>query len=755
MPPPASTPTPSSSLRQLTAAAELLSSPGEDVLAVARIDLDEALHYRDRLVVLTTQRIVAFDREKSTPLLEIPLEIVSSLDATDRGGAGALSVLGEHARLASFHYTVARAGEAKALSDRFAALRAGVDLGPVDETAISEVLEEERPADLGALLRLLRLAKRRLGSVALGAVLTLATTAAGLIPPYLTWPLVDEVFQPYQAKIDAVLGGQAATGAHQGALDALKAEHAHAFSVVPLYLLGMAGAALLAWALAWAQGWILASVSERMSADLRNATYSHLQRLSLDFFTSRRTGDLVARISSDTDRLCNFLSDTLADFVTDVLMIVGTAVILFWMSPLLGAAALCTFPLVAWLTYRLRAKLSTNFLHGGRAWSEMTSILADTVPGIRVVKAFAQEGRESQRFAAANARIVAANDRTNRVWTFFWPLVALLNQFGLLVVWAVGAYLILHQRLTVGMLTAALAYIGRFYVRLESMSRMVGLTQRAAASAQRLFEILDRTPGVPEPAHPINPGRLRGAIEFRDVGFRFGNRRVLERVNLVIQPGEMIGVVGETGAGKSTLVNLLCRFYDPSEGAILVDGVDLRSFSLEAYRKNVGIVLQDPFLFYGTLADNISYGRPDATRLDITQAARAARAHEFILKLPEAYDSIVGERGQTLSGGERQRVSIARALLIDPRILVLDEATSAVDPDTEQKIQEALDELVRGRTTIAIAHRLSTLRRADRIVVVEQGRIVEIGTHDELLERQGAYARLHRAQARAIRSLES
>jgi ATP-binding cassette subfamily B protein len=499
----------------------------------------------------------------------------------------------------------------------------------------------------------------------------------------------------------------------------------------------------------------LASVSERMSADLRNATYSHLQRLSLDFFTSRRTGDLVARISSDTDRLCNFLSDTLADFVTDVLMIVGTAAILFWMSPLLGAAALCTFPLVAWLTYRLRAKLSTNFLHGGRAWSEMTSILADTVPGIRVVKAFAQEGRESQRFAAANDRIVAANDRTNRVWTFFWPLIALLNQLGLLVVWAVGAYLILHQRLTVGMLTASLAYIGRFYVRLESMSRMVGLTQRAAASAQRLFEILDRTPGVPEPAHPINPGRLRGAIEFRDVGFRFGNRRVLDRVNLVIQPGEMIGVVGETGAGKSTLVNLLCRFYDPSEGAILVDGVDLRSFSLEAYRKNVGIVLQDPFLFYGTLADNIAYGRPDATRLDITQAARAARAHEFILKLPESYDSVVGERGQTLSGGERQRVSIARALLIDPRILVLDEATSAVDPDTEQKIQEALDELVRGRTTIAIAHRLSTLRRANRIVVVEQGRIVEIGTHDELLERQGAYARLHRAQARAIRSLES
>ena len=248
----------------------------------------------------------------------------------------------------------------------------------------------------------------------------------------------------------------------------------------------------MAWALALGAGLILAQVSERMSADLRNATYSHLQRLSLDFFTSRRTGDLVARISSDTDRLCNFLSDTLADFITDVLMIVGTAAILFWMSPLLGAAALCTFPLVAWLTYRLRAKLSTNFLHGGRAWSEMTSILADTVPGIRVVKAFAQEGRESQRFAAANDRIVAANDRTNRVWTFFWPLVALLNQLGLLVV--VGCRRLPHLQPAAhgGHAHGLAGYIGRFYVRLESMSRMVGLTQRAGG--QRPAPVRDPRP---------------------------------------------------------------------------------------------------------------------------------------------------------------------------------------------------------------------------------------------------------------------
>ena len=292
-----------------------------------------------------------------------------------------------------------------------------------------------------------------------------------------------------------------------------------------------------------------------------------------------------------------------------------------------------------------------------------------------------------------------------------------------------------------------LTYLGRFYTRLESMSRMVQATQRTAASAQRIFEILDRSSSVPEPVHPVHPGRLRGAVEIREINFRYGTRQVIHDVDLSIEPGEMIGLVGATGAGKSTLVNLICRFYDVNSGSIRVDGTDIRRFPVEEYRKNIGIVLQDPFLFFGSVAENIAYGKPEATPAEIIAAARAAKAHEFILRLPDGYDTPVGERGQSLSGGERQRISIARALLIDPAILILDEATSSVDTQTERDIQEALDNLTRGRTTIAIAHRLSTLRKAARLVVLDHGRIVEIGRHSDLLSQpDGAFARLHRAQ---------
>src|SRR5262249_21491927 len=293
---------------------------------------------------------------------------------------------------------------------------------------------------------------------------------------------------------------------------------------------------------------------------------------------------------------------------------------------------------------------------------------------------------------------------------FFGPTVTLLTDCGMLVIWGYGAWRVLNRsEIDVGILVGFTAFMSRLYIRLESMSRFLASTQRAAAATHRIFEILDRRASVADPVKPVHPGRLKGKIELRNVSFKYGNRTVIRDVSLAIEPGEMIGLVGPSGSGKSTLVNLICRFYDVAAGAILVDGNDIRSFPVEEYRANIGIVLQEPFLFYGTIAENIAYGRPSATAAEIIAASRAARAHQFIIHLPDGYDSLVGERGQSLSGGERQRISIARALLPDPRILILDEATSSVDNETEREIQEALTNLIEGRTTIAIAHRISTL----------------------------------------------
>jgi ATP-binding cassette subfamily B protein len=518
--------------------------------------------------------------------------------------------------------------------------------------------------------------------------------------------------------------------------------------IVPWYMAGLLGAALLAWALGWAKNYVLGLVSERIGADLRTTAYEHLMKLSLEYFGGRRTGDLLNRVGSETDNLCLFLSVHLLEFATDVLMIVMTAVILFSIDPMLAWVTLVPLPFIVWLIHVVRDKLRTGFEKVGRVWSELTNVLADTIPGIRVVKAFAQEQREADRFREANRQNLLVNDRINFVWALFSPTVTLLTEIGLLVVWAFGIYLVSQHQVTLGVLTAFLAYIGRFYTRLDSMSRIVAHVQRAAAGAKRIFEILDHVSSVPEADNPKPMPVVKGQIDIENINFRYGNRAVVRGLSLNIAPGEMIGLVGQSGSGKTTLVNLLCRFYDVSDGAIRIDGVDIRELRLNDYRRHIGLVLQEPFLFFGTIADNIAYGLPQASREDIVAAARAAHAHEFIMRLPQAYDSLVGERGQGLSGGERQRISIARALLIDPRILILDEATSSVDSETEQEIQRALDNLVRGRTTIAIAHRLSTLQQADRLVVLERGRLVEQGSHADLMQREGAYYRLYEAQAR-------
>ncbi|RMX08914.1 ABC transporter ATP-binding protein [Corticibacter populi] len=716
--------------------------PGENVLCALAVDLDSDLHFLPGRLVLGTEALYAW-QQGADGWLRTPLDHRHEIRFAEHAGLVTLSLHDADARLAVWHLTQQGSIQAQRLVECFrahfqqdpqSAIRVqdmstcavcGAAL-PLDDSHCQACSEKELEAPVSSrvLLRLTRFARPYKWLVLLGFVLTLASTAATLVPPYLTIPLMDDILIPSQAGQPVDMG------------------------LVRHYLGLLLLSALVAWVLGWSRTYVLSLVSERIGMDLRTTTFNHLMGLSLDYFGRRRTGDLIARIGSETEKINTFLSVNALDFATDVIMIAMTAAILISIDPTLAMAALVPLPFILFLIQRVRARLKIGFERAARVWSQVTNVLADAIPGVRVVKAFAQESREQQRFGDANQNNFQANDRVNRTWALFSPSVSLLTEVGTLVVWAFGIWLVADNNITVGVLTAFIAYIGRFYTRLDAMSRIVNSTQRAAAGAKRIFDILDQVSTVPEPARPVPMNDVHGRISLRNLGFRYGSRSVLRGVNLDIQPGEMIGLVGHSGSGKSTLVNLICRFHDASEGAILCDGVDIRQIGVADYHRHIGLVLQEPFLFFGTVAENIAYGRPDATREQIIAAARAAHAHDFILRLPQGYDSLVGERGQSLSGGERQRISIARALLIDPRILIMDEATSAVDTETEKEIQKALDNLVQGRTTIAVAHRLSTLRKANRLVVMDRGEIVEVGGHQELLDKRGAYWRLYQAQQR-------
>ncbi|MFA5562388.1 MAG: ABC transporter ATP-binding protein [Eubacteriales bacterium] len=490
-----------------------------------------------------------------------------------------------------------------------------------------------------------------------------------------------------------------------------------------------------------------ATMSNRVSQRMKSNVFSAMSRLSVSYFNQQPTGSLISRVNYDAEHIRDFYIDGAPRFIVNMLQFLCMAVLLFLMNWQLSLLLLIPVPLIVVIFRRRLPLLNSAYTRQYRRQSSMTAMLNDSLSGVRVVKAFAKEQEESDSFFRKSTRLYEANLHTNLISLTIFPIVGLLIGLTSSLLWGVGGVEVMGGRMTYGELTAFISYAAMLMAPLNFFSNFTNLLTRTLNSAARIFEVLDAVPDISEREQPVELERLQGRLEFQEVSFGYRpERKVLQDISFRIAPGEHIGLLGHTGSGKSTIANLIARNYDVSDGRILLDGVDVRDLSLATLHRNIAIVSQEVFLFRGTILDNIRYGRPDATKEQVEAAARVAGAHDFIMRLPDCYETFIGNGSRGLSGGERQRISIARALLTDPAILILDEATAAMDTETEQLISAAMETLIENRTAIMIAHRLSTLKNCHRLMAIEEGKLQEIGTHEELMEKKGTYYRLFTTQ---------
>ena len=593
------------------------------------------------------------------------------------------------------------------------------------------------------MLRILSYIRPYRGRAILYAIFLIIGTLITLIPPYFTRILVDDILRLSEITNTAPEASETWLGEIFRGIQPV----AVALSVAVGTLLAIH---IIREIFTIFQQRLGAWLTFRIASNIRAHVYQHLHNLSIRFFDKRTTGTVISHITEDSERLQDFMLEGLSFLSVQMLLFFGIGSALFLMNWKLACFILIPIPIIVLGASWFWKKVRSLWHRAYRRRSKLFDVVNDSVSGIRVVRAFGQQKDEVSRFGHANIDARDYETHAEMIWATYYPPLMFAVQFGTLIVWYVGGLDVITDDMSLGTLFSFLAFLAMFYQPLRYVSPLINWASRSMTAAERLFEVIDSQPEQLDDGSLKAMPNITGEVKFHNMTFGYESHKpVLKDINLHVQPGEMIGLVGHSGAGKSTLINLICRFYTPDAGRLEVDGEDIKQIDLKDLRRQIGVVLQDPYLFSGTIAENIAYAHPDAAIEDIIAAAKAANAHEFIVKFPDGYDTEVGERGGSLSGGERQRISIARAILHNPRILILDEATSSVDVETEKKIQQAIDRLVQNRTTFAIAHRLSTLRNADRLFVIEKGKGVECGSHEELMEKKGIYYKLVETQREA------